>query len=299
MKKVDIKLGYICNNNCDFCIQWEEKRAKYQPKSLEEIKKILKNEYQKQARLVTFTWWEPTLHKTLIPSLKYAKKLWYMHINIQSNWQNFSDLKFCIELVKAWANNFEPSIHWYNPETHDDLVKTPWAWKKVVRGIANLKSLWQKVYINSVITKQNYKEVELLAKLLVKLKVDYFQYAFPHIWWSAKKYFEKIVPTKTEIMPYIHAWLDVAKKAKVIARTEAIPFCFMKWYEYAVTEQYLMDSSVFDAEYEINSFENYRLTSWKAKREECKECKMYNKCEWPWYEYPELFWWDEFIAIKD
>jgi MoaA/NifB/PqqE/SkfB family radical SAM enzyme len=35
--------------------------------------------------------------------------------------------------------------------------------------------------INSVITKQNYKEAPQLAKLLKNLKVDYFQYAFPHI----------------------------------------------------------------------------------------------------------------------
>ena len=299
MKKEDIKLGYICNNNCDFCIQWEEKRSKYKPKKLDEIKKILKNEFKKWALIVTFTWWEPTLHKTLIQSIEYAKLLWYKNINIQSNWQTFADIKYCIKIVKAWANSFEPSIHWYKPETHDNLVKTPWAWEKVVKWIINLKSLWQIVQINSVITKQNYKEAPQLAKLLVKLKVNYFQYAFPHIWWSAKKYSDKIVPTKTEIIPYIHQWLDIAKKWWILARTEAIPFCFMKWYEYAVTEQYLVDSSVFDAEYEMDSYQTYRLLSWKSKRKECLDCIMNNKCEWPWSEYPDIFWWEEFIPIKN
>ena len=178
MKKLDIKLWYICNNNCFFCIQWEEKRKTYAPKPLEEVKNILSKEYKKWARAVTFTWWEPTLHKTLKPSLTYAKELWYKVIQIQSNWQNFSDIKFCIELIKAWANSFEPSIHWYYPETHDYLVQTPWAWKKVVAWIRNLRKLWQKVLINSVITKRNYKEAPLLAKLLIKLDVNYFQYAF-------------------------------------------------------------------------------------------------------------------------
>ncbi len=298
MRKVDIKLGYICNNNCDFCIQWEEKRKTYSPKLLEEIKIILDKEYKRWTRAVTFTWWEPTLHKTLKPSLSYAKELWYRVIQIQSNWQNFSDIKLCIELIKAWANSFEPSIHWFKAETHDFLVKTPWAWKKVVKWISNLKQLWQKVLINSVLTKQNYKESPQLAQLLVKLKVDYFQYAFPHIWWSARKYWKTIVPTKTEIISYIHKWLDIAKKAWIIARTEAIPYCFMQWHEYAITEQYLWEASVYDAEYVMDSFTNYRLVQWKTKSKKCLECKMNHKCEWPWIEYPELFWWDEFKPIK-
>jgi MoaA/NifB/PqqE/SkfB family radical SAM enzyme len=297
MKKLDLKLWYICNNNCDFCIQWEEKRKLYKPKLIEDIKRILSNEYQKWARFVTFTWWEPTMHKTLVPSIEYAKKLWYLTINIQSNWQNFSDIKLCIKLIKVWANSFEPSIHWYKKETHDNLVKTPWAWNKVIKWIINLKKLWQKVYINSVITKQNYKEAPELAKLLVKLNVNYFQYAFPHIWWSAKKYWKIIVPTKTEIKKYIHEWLDIAKNAWIEARTEAIPYCFMQWYEYAITEQYLPEASVYDWAYIIDSFKNYRLNEWKVKHEKCLKCKMNIKCEWPWIEYPELFWWDEFIPI--
>jgi len=297
MKKVDIKLWYICNNNCYFCIQWEEKRKTYPPKTIEEIRNILIIEYKKWARIVTFTWWEPTMHNTLIPSLLQAKSLWYIIINIQSNWQNFSDKEFCIKLIKAWANSFEPSIHWFKKETHDFLVKTFWAWEKVVKWIINLKSLWQRVNINSVVTKQNYIEAPKLASLLVKLNVNSFQYAFPHIWWNAKKYWDMIVPTKTEIMPYLYKWLDIAKLAWVIARTEAIPYCFMIWYEYAITEQYLWDSSVYDAAYVMDDFAKYRINEWKVKTESCKKCKMNYKCEGPWIEYPKLFWWDEFIPI--
>lgn len=297
MKKVDIKIWYICNNNCYFCIQWEEKRNKYKPKKIEEIKKILQDEFDNWARAVTFTWWEPTLHKTLIDWLKYATKIWYKHRQIQSNWQTFSDINFCIKLIKAWANAFEPSIHWATPQIHDYLVQTPWAWKKVVQWIRNLKKLWQPVLINSVITKQNYKKSPLLAKLLTSLKVDYFQFAFPHIWWDAMKYRKEIVPTKTEIMPYIKEWLDIARKWWIRVHTEAIPFCLMQWYEWAVWEQYLWEATVFDAEYEIDSFTDYRLNVWKVKSKNCIRCKMFSKCEWPWIEYYDLFWWNEFEPI--
>lgn len=297
MKKVDIKLGYICNNHCDFCIQWEEKRVTYAPKWLSTIYEILISEYKKWASMVTFTGWEPTLHKTLIPSIVFAKKLGYEIIHIQSNWQNFSRFEYVKMLVDAGANFFEPSIHGYFPQTHDFLVKTPGSWKKVIQGISNLKKLQKSVNINSVITRRNYKETPLLAYLLVKLKVDSFQFAFPHIWGSAKKYWQEVVPTKTEIMPYIHKALDIAKSWWVRARTEAIPFCFMQWYEYAITEQYLIESSVFDEAYRVDSYTNYRLYGWKSKQEKCKQCKKFSICEWPWKEYPELFGWGEFIPI--
>jgi sulfatase maturation enzyme AslB (radical SAM superfamily) len=297
MKNTDIKIWYNCNNYCYFCIQWD-KRKKYKPKALSEIKNILKNEYDIWVRWVNFTWWEPTVHETLLPGIEYAKKIWYTLIKIQSNWQNFWDLEYCIKLIKAWANSFEPSIHWFNAKTHDYLVKTPWWWEKVVRWIYNLRKLWQYVTINSVITKQNYKEAPQLAKLLVGLKVNYFQYAFPHIWGSARKYAEKIVPQKSKIMPYIHKWLDIGENAWITARTEAIPFCFMIWYENHIWERFLWDFSIHDAAYKTKSYKEYRLNEGKIKRNECRKCREYNRSEWPWKEYPELFWWKEFIIIK-
>lgn len=296
--KLDIKLGYICNNHCDFCIQWEEKRLNYPPKTLEEVYRVLRNQYIKWARVVTFTWGEPTMHKTLIPGVTYARQLGYRSINIQSNGCNFSNKTLCKKLVEAGANMFEPSIHWFLPTTHDFLVKTPWAWKKVVTGIMNLKELNQHVMINSVITQKNYKEAPHLARLLVKLWVNYFQFAFPHIGGSARKYWETVVPRKSEIMPYIHEALGIARKWWVKAHTEAIPYCFMQGYEYAITEQYLIETSVYDEAYVLDSYTNYRLKDGKAKSEKCRECAAFLKCEWPWKEYPELFGWDEFVPIR-
>ena len=296
MNFVDVKIGYQCNNYCFFCIQWE-KRKTHASKTLEEIKEILFTEYKKWVRWVNFTGWEPTVHSTLLPSIEYAKLLWYKTIKIQSNWQTFWDLKYCIKIIKAWANLFEPSIHWYKAETHDYLVQTKWSWHKVVAWIHNLKKLWQVVYINSVITNQNYKEIPFLADLLIKLDVNYFQFAFPHIWWSAKKYHEMIVPKKTEIMPYIHNALLKAKKANKIARTEAIPLCFMQWFEDCVAEKYNPDTSVYDAEYTMWSYKEYKLNEGKSKSEKCKDCIKNRNCEWPWREYPELYWWDEFKPI--
>jgi molybdenum cofactor biosynthesis enzyme MoaA len=95
MKYTDIKIWYECNNYCFFCIQWD-KRKKYKSRTLDEIKNILLSEYKKGVKWVNFTWWEPTIHKTLIPAVEYAKEIWYLIIKIQSNWQTFSDLEYYV-----------------------------------------------------------------------------------------------------------------------------------------------------------------------------------------------------------
>ncbi len=297
LKRTDIKVGFACNNHCTFCVQGD-KRYRFKPRKLEEIKSILDEEYADWAEYVVFTWWEPTVHPDLVEAVAYAKKIGFKQIQIQSNWTNFDKMDYVLKLIKAWVTEFSPSIHWFKKETHDNQVKTPWAWDRVVKWLINLSKLNQIIIINSVITKENYKEIPKLAELLIKLKVTQFQFAFVHILGSAEKNKDTVVPKKTDVIPYIHKALDLAKKHNIPAYTEAIPYCLMQWYEWAIAENIMPETSVHDAEWTIDSYADYRWNEWKAKREECKKCSKYRFCEWPWKEYPEIYGWDEFIPLK-
>lgn len=296
MKRADVKVWFACNNHCTFCVQWD-KRQKFKPRTLWEIENILKKEFDEWARYVVFTGWEPTVHPNLVESVAYAKKLWFNQIQIQSNGTNFDKIEYVKDLITAWVTEFSPSIHGFYKETHDEQVQTPWAWERVIQGIIHLKKLWQLVVINSVITKSNYTEIPKLASLLIKLWVDQFQFAFVHILWTAQKNKMMVVPQKTVIIPYVHKALDLARNAWIPAFTEAIPYCFMQWYEWAIAENIMPETTVHDAEYIIESYADYRWAEGKMKREECKKCVKYALCEWPWKEYPEMYGWDEFIPI--
>jgi len=297
MKRADIKIGFACNNHCKFCVQWD-KRFHYKQRTNLEIYKIIDAEYDNWCRGVIFTWWEPTIHPWLINAVKYAKKTWYQVIQIQSNWRKFKDIDYVNKLIDAWVTEFWPSIHGFYPETHDFLVGSPWAWKEVIEWIINLRKLNQIIIINSVITKKNYVELPQLASLLVKLWVNQFQFAFVHIAWSADKNKHEIVPQKSLALPYIKKWLEIWKKAGLICMTEAIPFCLMQWYEWAIAEyNFIPETTVVDAEYRTEDYTDYRWNEWKLKRKECENCSKNSICEWPWKEYPELYWWNEFKPI--
>jgi MoaA/NifB/PqqE/SkfB family radical SAM enzyme len=109
-KRLDVKLGFNCNNHCTFCVQGN-KRELYSPRKQEEIYRILEEGREKGAEDIVFTGGEPTVHKTLLESIRRAKALGYGRIQIQSNGRAFSLRNFTESLIEAGANEFSPSIH--------------------------------------------------------------------------------------------------------------------------------------------------------------------------------------------
>ncbi|RLC38581.1 MAG: hypothetical protein DRH33_04270 [Candidatus Nealsonbacteria bacterium] len=299
MRRVDIKVGFQCFNRCRFCVQGD-KRYKFPDRTSEEIKEILRKS-RGRAEGVVFTGGEPTFRpKELLEWVRYAKELGYKLIQIQTNGRMFSYLSYCKEMIKAGANEFSPALHGSTPKIHDYLTRAPGSWEQTVQGIKNLVSLHQCVITNTVITKPNYKDLPNLAKLLVSLRVNQFQFAFIHIndiIASNPKLIEEIVPRKTEVIPYVKKGLQIGIDAGVKVMTEAIPYCFMKGYEKYVAERVIPESDVFDADFVVKNYSKYRKNQGKVKGPNCKKCKYYKICEGPWKEYPQIFGWSEFKPV--
>lgn len=296
MRRIDVKIGFQCNNHCIFCVQGN-KREKYPDKTTEEIKKILK-ESKSRAKGVVFTGGEPTFrHKELLIWVKYAKELGYESIQIQTNGRMFSYLNYCKAMVKAGATEFSPALHASTSKIHDYLTKSSGSWGQTTQGIKNLRSLGQYILTNSVITKLNYKDLPNLAKLFVELKVDQFQFAFIHvnqIILNDENLINEIVPKKSEVMPYVKKGLQVGIDAGLKVMTEAIPYCFMQGYEKYIAERIIPEADVFDANFQIKNYSKYRKMQGKTLGPDCSKCKYFKICEGPWKEYPQIFGWEEF-----
>jgi MoaA/NifB/PqqE/SkfB family radical SAM enzyme len=295
MERVDIKIGFQCNNLCKFCVQGR-KRDTLPTKTREEVAKALKEAYNNNKREVVFTGGEPTMHPEILDFVRMAKDMGYPTIQLQSNGRMFSYRKFCVDAIKAGATHFSPALHGSSAEIHDYLTSVPGSYEQTVGGIKNLKELGQYVMINSVITSHNYKDLPRLATLLVGLHVDQFQFAFIHLGGTAFKNRRWITPRKSDIMPYVKKGLDIGIRNNKMVTTEAIPFCLMQGYEECIAENIMPKATIYDANFVVEDYDQYRKDSGKGKikAEKCKKCKFYNVCEGPWNEYPELFGWDEF-----
>jgi MoaA/NifB/PqqE/SkfB family radical SAM enzyme len=300
MKKVDIKLSFQCNNLCRFCIQGD-KRKKFNDKSAEEVKDILEKE-RNSCEGVVFTGGEPTLQKNLVNYVKYAKKLDYKIIQIQSNARMLAHEKYCLELINAGANFFNPAIHGSTAEIHDYLTRAPGSFNQTLQAIKNLRKFNQNITTQTVITKINYKDLPNIAKMMVDLKPNTFQFAFIHIndiIQANPELIEEIVPRYFLIEPYLKQGLKIGIDSGLMVRTEAIPYCFMKGYEKYVGECEIPNTNIYDGKVITKDFNEIRKSEGKAKGSNCKKCKYYGICEGPWKDYPEIFGWDEFKPIKN
>ena len=118
-KRVDIKTGFLCNNNCEFCVQAHNKLKGN--RSLAEIKADLDDSRQRCTGVV-FTGGEVTIREDFFELVKHAKMLNYKVIQIQSNGRMFSSLDFCKKAIEAGATEFSPALHGYCAEQHDFLT---------------------------------------------------------------------------------------------------------------------------------------------------------------------------------
>lgn len=295
MKKADIKIGFLCNNRCLFCVQGN-KRDKIGNKSFEEVMNQI-DEAIKDCSDVVFTGGEPTVHKDFLKFVNYARKLGFKNIQIQTNGRLFAYRDFCLESIKNGASEFCIAIHGHNAKVHDNLTCSAGSFKQTVKGIENIRSLGKEVVTNTVITKTNFRYLSEIANLLVNLDVSQFQFAFPHAIGRAGENFRLIIPRIKDVIPYVKKGLDIGISAKRRVMTEAIPFCFMTEYEEQIAERIIPEAKVFDADFVVDGYSKYRKDKGKMKGTSCKKCNRYKICEGSWKEYPEKFGWKEFKPV--
>jgi cyclic pyranopterin phosphate synthase len=298
-KRIDVKISFQCNNSCRFCVQGD-KRDRFPDKNSQEIMSILREE-RINCNSVVFTGGEPTIQANLIDYVKYAKDLDYKIIQIQTNGRLFFYKDYCLRLIKAGANVFNPAIHGSSAKIHDYLTRSPGSFKQTMEGIKNLYNLKQKMLFNTVINKVNYQELPNIVRMLVNFKPSVLQLAFMHISPLIRNdpsLVKEIVPRYFQIEKYVKESLQVGIKAKININTEAIPYCFMKDYEKYVIEDRIPNTNIYDADSTIKNFNAARKINEKAKGPNCHKCKYNKICEGPWRDYPDIFGWDEFKPVK-
>jgi len=295
--RLDLKVGFACNNRCRFCVQGM-KRERFGRRSREELDEILTGNTDRAG--VVFTGGEPTLHPDIIWLIARARQLGYQSVQVQTNGRMFAYRRFCREVVEAGVTEVSPALHGHRDELHDYLTTVAGSFEQTVAGIRNLKELGIPVVTNTVITRSNFRHLPEIARLLVDLGVDQYQLAFVHPVGSAgpERNFDSVVPRFQLIEPYVHRGLEIGAAAGRVVMTEAIPYCFMAGYEQYVGERIMPSTKIFDAEGVIEEYRDYRQGEGKLKGPACRQCKFNDICEGPWREYPERYGWEEFVPVR-
>lgn len=295
VRRVDIKTGFSCNNRCRFCVQGD-KRDEYSDKSTDEVRDILELA-RADADEVVFTGGEVTIRPDVYELVAHAHALDYRIIQIQTNGRMLSSTKVVDRLIEAGATEFSPALHGPNADIHDGLTRAKRSFRQTVRGIMNVKKRGRRVLVNCVITRANYRFLPAMARLLVRLGVDQFQFAFVHPLGTAAVDFDRIVPRLVDVAPHVARALDIGSRAGVVCMTEAIPLCFLRGREQFAAERIIPRTKIFDATWIVEDYTTLRLEEGKLKGPPCVGCVHDSHCEGPWREYPERRGWAEFEPV--
>jgi MoaA/NifB/PqqE/SkfB family radical SAM enzyme len=295
--RIDLKLGFSCNNRCRFCVQGD-KRSRLPDLTTAEAAARLA-EARAHAEDLVFTGGEVTLRRDLPDLVAEARRLGFRRIQIQTNGRALAYRDTVARLVAAGATEFSPALHGHTAALHDYLTRAPGAFEQTVAGIRNLRRAGQTIITNSVITASSYRHLPELAELLIRLGVDQYQLAFVHPVGEVAQAFDAVVPRLTLVAAYAARALDLGAAAGVPAYTEAIPACILPGREAHLAEAIIPDTRVYDAQLVLESYTTYRLTEGKAKGPRCPECRWFATCEGPWREYPERFGWEELVPVTE
>lgn len=294
-ERLDLKLGFSCNNRCRFCVQGD-KRLRLPDRSTEQAKALLASA-RRRCDQVVLTGGEVTIRDDLPEIVRAARDLGYRVIQVQTNGRMLQSAAFARGLADAGVTEFSPALHGPDAETHDGLTRSPGSFRQTVRGIRNVAVIGLPVVMNSVVVQANFRTLPQMARLFVALGATRFQFAFVHALGEAARDLDSIVPRLSEIEPFLHEALRIGRAAGVPCTSEAVPLCFLRGIEDAAAERIIPATRILDGERVVDDWNEARRREAKAHGPPCQGCRWEACCEGPWKEYPERFGWAEFRGV--
>ena len=303
--KVEILLGWVCNQNCIFCSVGHKLKNDRKVKSFEEVKKDIDWAKEREANEISFSGGEPSIISYLLDAIEYAKKLDFKLIQVQSNGRMLSYKEFARKIVDAGVNSFLISIHGHTSQTQDFLTCVKGGFDQSVKGLEILKEMRKKGDIidlrtSTVATKFNYRVLPEITKFLLQFNLDYVHISPAIIDGHAYTNRETVVAKMSEIAPYAKKACDLVMEAGIQPALYSFPFCLMQGYE-----KYIAELGTLDTILKMPSAEEKDITvsiqehrhDDRVKTESCKNCKYYNVCLGIWVRYVKAFGFDEFKPV--
>lgn len=236
--RVDINIGYSCNEKCKFCyyIQTVKDRDKEKDLSTDEVKRRIQYIQSHGIKTLEFTGGEPTIRPDLVELISFAKSLGFKSISMITNGLKTANFDYAKKLVDAGLDDVLVSIHGDNAQVHDQVTETKGSFDKTIQTVKNFLQLPVKVRANCVISGYNYKgAVETLALYhSLGLQTANFILFNPIVeadWKSAPE----LNVAYSDAAPYIKQAIDLYKDKIKKITIRYIPLCLMQGYEEYVT----------------------------------------------------------------
>lgn len=224
-------LGYACNNNCLICVVDSEKKARANLDTAEIINYLKVLDTNPHIKSIEFSGGEPTIRKDFIYILDWVYQR-YPNIcyTIFSNGRRFSDIDLANKMSDYPIKNLIIAVHGKDSKTHDLLTQRKGSFNETFMGIRNLTENRVNVTLKIIPTKQNYKQIPDIVRMIVSSFPDVKTLSFNGIdlGGCALANIDKTGIMLTVAMPYIQEGIHIANSYGVKVYTYSIPRCLFK-----------------------------------------------------------------------
>lgn len=226
---VSFEVTYECNNSCNYCYNYcrDKKIVKFIESNLEEKKKVLKEIWKEGTFIINYTGGEPTIFSDLIELVQYGKELGF-HQTLNTNARLISP-KFADKLKGAGIIRAKVALCGSNAFNHDRQTKVDGSWIETINGINTLLESGISVTINQTLTKENFYDIENIARLSKSLGAEFSISRFiPH---DQKKDYLTLELSNYEIYKIIKSIKKLRHEEIDVSLSTPIPYCAVKTYD--------------------------------------------------------------------
>lgn len=221
---VDIIVGYDCNLFCDYCTISTAMRAR--ALTANQIGLAMRDARAQGFDAVAFTGGEPTIRPDLLGLVRFATKLGYRDIKVQSNGLLLGSSANVDRLLKAGVTRVHISIHAHRREHYEATVAREGTYDAMVASLKCLVQAPVELVVDIIVKRDTYEQLPAALTWLVELGVCKADLWFVSLTDNNAGNIDSM-PPMTAVLPAVAQARQVARARGMRLRSLHIPRCIL------------------------------------------------------------------------
>lgn len=290
LKRIDLKVGYLCNNHCIHCAIGDNRRDLIEDGictelTTDQVKQLI-DQYCNEYQLCTLTGGEITIRKDCVLLIEYAAQRFKL-VEVQTNGRKLSSVEDLDRLIKYNNITFTIALHGSTSEVHDAITQVRHSFEQTINSIKAVVDRFQ-VIGKFVLTNYNKHQIIDTVRVCSELGCKRLNIAFVHGVGDGRVNYKTIAPTYSEVRQSVNQAIRLGRQLGVLVTTEAFPICMIDSDNYlSIDESRVieLDGDCKPVHEQFYNWNDVRINQNKAHGDTCSKCIAQNVCEGCWKEY--------------
>jgi cyclic pyranopterin phosphate synthase len=283
IRRVEINLGWACNNDCVFCGEQERREISRDVGRFripgEQVKADLLRYRRAGYNHVTFLGGEPTIRKDLVELVKLARMLGFRNVFVTTNGRRIADRAFLRTLLQAGLTDVCVSVHGPDAATHDALTRRAGSFAQAAAALANLAAEGHPFHTSTVVTTPNAPRLAETVRFLHGFRPVHVYLALPNPSGGAYREFTRLYPTFAEVAPHVHAAIDAARALDQLLTVSKLPLCHLTGREGYADDLFWAAAQRRSINPQVQDEIEQRFADRTAHALACRGCRFRTVCE--------------------